>query len=803
MSRLCSLDWNDDHELLSVELAVAAMSALMQMLMVPVELPTEMTSPQRPNRRRHHRRDREPQSDGIPLRTTARQSLDSSATVARRPSDSSSLMAPAAFSSQEPLLLHTAAHLVPPNARTYQQPVAVPRRRRPRTADGADSSHMSSGPSKPSGRTGSSSRSEQRKLDRKKSKSRTRTSSTNESPARPSQYVPGKPALIQKYGVPHHTFDVVKAPYPLSHDRDIIDTDIVNHTFLTSLKQSVSFMNFGDDLPERSLDLGCGSGVWVLDAARQWPSCEFVGFDLVPTQPKLEHLPKDLASRIRWVQGNFLTGKLPFEDDFFDHVHVRSIATAVPENLWDKLFSEINRVLRPGGAFEMIEEDILFPIIAPIPEPDLESPPLNSTQSPKASTSSWTSPPSPTTSAKPFLDPKNHPHRLLENLYYGLFQTRFINLQPTSIIPSYVNTYFQQVVHSPALNIPLPPRPPRRDRIKRVVHRPQPDPPPLPTIPSASTIPPPSLPSSKPFPSLSGFPPPPPIPVSDTSTYGTRSVRSNSASTANSADTDNTGHPQSAFSPSNSANTSQSSSWSQSHSRSGSGPRPFESLSQATLPLKPDFITPRTKPLLPTFTTVPATPAQSSLFPIQKLIDDLQENPYAFAYHLQKTYVTILAAKEAMWDELQLQLARSSAAEVRSLKALGWEGGGFRQDDKEAKDGGSKIYRDEDLTESNGMGTNAGSNKEWALAPQRATFDRMIKEFEKDMKKRCAFAHSVQCALGEESWRVQPLDPLPIKKQAMEGDLEKAIEALEVLFADYQESKSSRILSVFTGYKEG
>lgn len=71
------------------------------------------------------------------------------------------------------------------------------------------------------------------------------------------------------------------------------------------------------------------------------------------------------------------------------------------------------------------------------------------------------------------------------------------------------------------------------------------------------------------------------------------------------------------------------------------------------------------------------------------------------------------------------------------------------------------------------------------------------------MKKRCAFAHSIQCALGQEHWRVPALDPLPIKKQAMEGDLERAVEALEVLFQDYQESKSARVLRVFTGYKEG
>jgi hypothetical protein len=61
----------------------------------------------------------------------------------------------------------------------------------------------------------------------------------------------------------------------------------------------MSFVNFKDGPPEHSLDLGCGvrefnpqalglvfkiqwaywqqTGTWVLDAAQEWPKCEFVG----------------------------------------------------------------------------------------------------------------------------------------------------------------------------------------------------------------------------------------------------------------------------------------------------------------------------------------------------------------------------------------------------------------------------------------------------------------------------------------------------------------------------------------------
>ena len=57
-----------------------------------------------------------------------------------------------------------------------------------------------------------------------------------------------------------------------------------------------------------------------------------------------------------------LTEELPWEDGFFDYVHIRGLAAGVPENCWlgdhknasgvlDKAF----RVLKVGGCFEVVE----------------------------------------------------------------------------------------------------------------------------------------------------------------------------------------------------------------------------------------------------------------------------------------------------------------------------------------------------------------------------------------------------------------------------------------------------------------
>ncbi|KAF8744191.1 Methyltransferase domain, partial [Rhizoctonia solani] len=208
-----------------------------------------------------------------------------------------------------------------------------------------------------------------------------------------------------------HAFNPSIAPYPLSYSPKLLDhynleTEMSHRTIL-----SLTFHKF-ETPPAKVLDLGCGTGHWILKAAREWTRTEFVGFDLVPIQPNLERVTdhrttksKDntdlrLHERIRWVHGNFLQ-KLPFQDNEFDYVRCRKIARGVPESKWDRLYEEIVRIMKPGAAFEQIEEDIVFPTekpnkptpavtVYPTPSPSrtLPTPPYLSSTSLSQSTSS-------------------------------------------------------------------------------------------------------------------------------------------------------------------------------------------------------------------------------------------------------------------------------------------------------------------------------------------------------------------------------------------------------------------------------
>ncbi|KAJ7925937.1 S-adenosyl-L-methionine-dependent methyltransferase [Mycena leptocephala] len=295
------------------------------------------------------------------------------------------------------------------------------------------------------------------------------SASANGSPvASTNKRQPRKGQFEYKHGQRQHTYDREKAPYPLAYSKHVLELESIDMRLVHHMNNgSVSFVDFSDEnwtgdggvaAPERSLDLGCGTGAWVIDAAKQWPDCDFVGFDLVDIQIPLKSLPQEYASiaeRISWVHGNFLTNKLPFEDDEFDHVHIHAIAQGVPENKWGILFEEINRILRPGGVVEIMENDVIFPRLPKWFTAPLRARPRRSTSVHYPDgTHRGLYPSDPDTLSTP------HDHALLESLYKSVFESRFINQNPTAILPSYFTTYFRHVTLGPVISFFMPPLPP-------------------------------------------------------------------------------------------------------------------------------------------------------------------------------------------------------------------------------------------------------------------------------------------------------------------------------------------------------
>lgn len=110
--------------------------------------------------------------------------------------------------------------------------------------------------------------------------------------------------------------------------------------------------------PREILDVGCGTGRWVLEMSRDFPQANVFGIDISPVMPQpipLSDQSIGIPVNCSFLQGNILSEQLPFADASFDFVHMRLLFLAIPSPDWPKVIRELLRVTRPGGWIELLE----------------------------------------------------------------------------------------------------------------------------------------------------------------------------------------------------------------------------------------------------------------------------------------------------------------------------------------------------------------------------------------------------------------------------------------------------------------
>jgi SAM-dependent methyltransferase len=109
--------------------------------------------------------------------------------------------------------------------------------------------------------------------------------------------------------------------------------------------------------PRRILDVGCGTGRWVIEMAQLFSHAAVVGVDITPPSRDTGAAPSDLdAKNVTFLTGNVLE-RLPFDDGTFDFTHQRYMIGAIPLDSWPRAIGELARVTRPGGWVEVVEAD--------------------------------------------------------------------------------------------------------------------------------------------------------------------------------------------------------------------------------------------------------------------------------------------------------------------------------------------------------------------------------------------------------------------------------------------------------------
>jgi arsenite methyltransferase len=109
------------------------------------------------------------------------------------------------------------------------------------------------------------------------------------------------------------------------------------------------------------LDVGSGAGTDSLVASQMvWPEGRVTGIDMTPEMlAKARAAAAEMgATNVEFVEGE--VERLPFADASFDVVISNGVIDLVPDK--DAVFSEIARVLRPGGRMQLADVTIQNPV---------------------------------------------------------------------------------------------------------------------------------------------------------------------------------------------------------------------------------------------------------------------------------------------------------------------------------------------------------------------------------------------------------------------------------------------------------
>lgn len=127
--------------------------------------------------------------------------------------------------------------------------------------------------------------------------------------------------------------------------------------------------------PKRVLEVGCSTGFWSMMCHRFYKSrghsgISFTGVDIAPVAPgsaniSAESIRPDKDMDWTFVQHDLRDLPWPFEDGEFDLVFSKDMATAIPLQEHPFFSSEILRVLKSGGVFEIWETDYTIRMLRP------------------------------------------------------------------------------------------------------------------------------------------------------------------------------------------------------------------------------------------------------------------------------------------------------------------------------------------------------------------------------------------------------------------------------------------------------
>ncbi|KAF9878142.1 methyltransferase domain-containing protein [Colletotrichum karsti] len=149
----------------------------------------------------------------------------------------------------------------------------------------------------------------------------------------------------------YHSYKDGKYAFP-SDEQENDRLDMQNAICYLTFNRKLGFAPLADDDAKvgRVLDLGTGTGMWAIEYADLHPEAEVLGVDLSPIQPT--DVPTNLKFEVDDVEEEWLYSQK------FDYIHLRFLNASIAD--WKKLMARAFEFTKPGGYFELQENDFVF-----------------------------------------------------------------------------------------------------------------------------------------------------------------------------------------------------------------------------------------------------------------------------------------------------------------------------------------------------------------------------------------------------------------------------------------------------------
>ena len=164
----------------------------------------------------------------------------------------------------------------------------------------------------------------------------------------PSTYTASLTSSITSYQYEHgrryHAYQAGRYELP-NDEQEQERMDLQYHSLRLAFGDKLFFAPIGDK-PTTILDIGTGTGIWVIDTAESLPDTQIIGTDLSPIQPNW--IPPNVKFEVD-------DAELPwtYPENHFDLVHTRIMNAFLKD--WDKFFEQSFHHLKPGGWVECHE----------------------------------------------------------------------------------------------------------------------------------------------------------------------------------------------------------------------------------------------------------------------------------------------------------------------------------------------------------------------------------------------------------------------------------------------------------------